>query len=41
LFSDRVNTKGSCSVLGRTVKTPGKNIAGWLVAPGDDAQPAT
>lgn len=30
--------KGSCSVLGRTVKALGKDIAGWLVAPTRDAQ---
>lgn len=27
--------KGSCSVLGRTVKTLGKDIAGWLANPVD------
>ncbi|MEO8010122.1 MAG: hypothetical protein ABI650_00615, partial [Dokdonella sp.] len=30
--------KGSCSVLGRTVKTLGKDIAAWLAAPSMDAQ---
>lgn len=30
--------KGSCSVLGRTVKALGKDIAGWLVKPGKDSQ---
>ncbi len=30
--------KGSCSVLGRTVKTLGKDIAEWLAAPSMDAQ---
>lgn len=30
--------KGSCSVLGRTVKTLGKDIAEWLAAPTMDAQ---
>lgn len=29
--------KGSCSVLGRTVKTLGKDIAQWLANPEDDA----
>jgi hypothetical protein len=29
--------KGSCSVLGRTVKALGEDIAAWLAAPGDDA----
>lgn len=29
--------KGSCSVLGRTVKVLGKDIAGWLAAPSKDA----
>jgi hypothetical protein len=28
--------KGSCSVLGRTVKALGKDIAGWLAHPGKD-----
>lgn len=27
--------KGSCSVLGRTVKTLGKDVAGWLKSPVD------
>jgi hypothetical protein len=30
--------KGSCSVLGRTVKTIGEDIAGWLKAPTDGAK---
>lgn len=30
--------KGSCSVLGRTVKALGKDIAQWLVNPQDGAQ---
>ena len=30
--------KGSCSVLGRTVKALGKDIAAWLLAPSMDAQ---
>lgn len=30
--------KGSCSVLGRTVKALGKDIAVWLKSPVDDAQ---
>jgi hypothetical protein len=30
--------KGSCSVLGRTVKALGKDIAEWLKAPTMDAQ---
>lgn len=30
--------KGSCSVLGRTVRALGKDIAEWLVAPKDDAE---
>ncbi len=30
--------KGSCSVLGRTVKTIGKDVAGWLKNPVDGAQ---
>jgi len=30
--------KGSCSVLGRTVKALGEDIAGWLASPSDDAQ---
>jgi hypothetical protein len=30
--------KGSCSVLGRTVKVLGQDIAGWLTAPSKDAQ---
>jgi len=30
--------KGSCSVLGRTVKALGKDIAAWLLAPQMDAQ---
>lgn len=29
--------KGSCSVLGRSVKALGEDIAGWLVAPREDA----
>ncbi len=29
--------KGSCSVLGRTVKAMGKDIAGWLKQPNDNA----
>lgn len=29
--------KGSCSVLGRTVKAMGKDVAQWLKAPTDDA----
>lgn len=29
--------KGSCSVLGRTVKVLGQDIAGWLAAPTKDA----
>lgn len=31
------NYKGSCSVLGRTVKAMGKDIAEWLKAPNDNA----
>ena len=31
------NYKGSCSVLGRTVKVMGKDIAAWLKAPTDNA----
>lgn len=30
--------KGSCSVLGRTVKAIGEDIAGWLKAPTDGAK---
>ena len=30
--------KGSCSVLGRTVKALGSDIATWLAAPSEDAQ---
>ena len=30
--------KGSCSVLGRTVKTLGKDVAGWLYSPMDNAR---
>ena len=30
--------KGSCSVLGRTVRALGEDIAGRLASPGDDAQ---
>lgn len=30
--------KGSCSVLGRTVKVLGKDIAGWLKSPEDKAE---
>lgn len=30
--------KGSCSVLGRTVKALGKDIAQWLAAPSEGAQ---
>jgi len=30
--------KGSCSVLGRTVKTIGKDVAGWLKNPVDGAE---
>lgn len=29
------NYKGSCSVLGRTVETLGKDVAGWLKSPVD------
>lgn len=29
--------KGSCSVLGRSVKVLGEDIAGWLAAPREDA----
>ena len=29
--------KGSCSVLGRTVKAMGKDVAQWLKAPTDEA----
>ncbi|MGN2246415.1 hypothetical protein ACFWZ3_06970 [Frateuria sp. GZRR35] len=29
--------KGSCSVLGRSVKALGEDIAGWLAAPREDA----
>lgn len=30
--------KGSCSVLGRTVKALGEDIADWLAAPSDNAE---
>jgi hypothetical protein len=30
--------KGSCSVLGRTVRALGEDIAGWMAAPSADAQ---
>ena len=30
--------KGSCSVLGRTIKALGEDIAEWLAAPGDNAE---
>lgn len=30
--------KGNCSVLGRTVKALGDDIAGWLAHPGEDGQ---
>ena len=30
--------KGSCSVLGRTVKALGKDVASWLAKPEDDAE---
>jgi hypothetical protein len=30
--------KGSCSVLGRTVKALGKDIAQWLVQPAKGSQ---
>lgn len=30
--------KGSCSVLGRTVKALGKDIAEWMVSPSENAQ---
>ena len=30
--------KGNCSVLGRTVKALGEDIAGWLAKPGKDGQ---
>lgn len=30
--------KGSCSVLGRTVKAIGRDVAGWMAAPTRDAQ---
>ncbi len=30
--------KGSCSVLGRTMKALGKDVAMWLKAPSDDAE---
>ncbi len=30
--------KGSCSVLGRTMKVLGKDVAMWLKAPSDDAE---
>ena len=29
--------KGSCSVLGRTVKAMGKDVAAWLKQPNDNA----
>jgi hypothetical protein len=28
--------KGNCSVLGRTVRALGEDIAGWLAQPGKD-----
>jgi hypothetical protein len=30
--------KGSCSVLGRTIKAIGKDVAEWMKAPSKDAQ---